>query len=578
MKRITLFLTLLALMTAVIGGASARTVEQGTDLSDLTALAAYAPDGTSVFAAIRTDDGYFDTFDAVIGNIAAALGTTAQDLIGVESVSVLFNDGLGPDVNFDVAVRPWLGDTAALYIPAVENLLFGGGGDQPFIFAFSVVDQDLADAFVQSAIGDLLQTEAITRTEEDGVILYEPALRFQPAFVITEDALLYGVLGNNFADVVLPGAEVPSLAQSEAFDLTLNTLPRTDYNIAAYVDLTNLLDLVGSFLPLLVGPETGITLPPELLEPGVISDAIGRFALGAVIISDRALVLDISTTGSAFTSINAPAVDLALLERVPASAGLLVQGSGLGDIGRAAIESIGLLEALIASTDPEALRDIEPFRLSDAATFVRLSFEGTFGVEFNTAMNALNSDFVTYLTFDVNEQTSEASVGVNAILRSRDADVTDVIVERVAGIFTDIFNPATFEDGVLNVPFGALVYDPAALSFSIATDGDLILVGDSGDVAFMGGETDGAATLTDLTVYGFESSLFLPGTTSVWLVNFPPFATVSAAMTEMLSGEDAMNAAMAGMALSVFDSASITTAPTDGGTAIRLTLTFAGIE
>jgi hypothetical protein len=578
MKRLTL-LSILLLLMVVVGGTSARNVEQGTGLSDLTRLAEYAPEGTSVFAAMRVDDNYFDTLDGVAETIANGLDTTVNDLLGVPSVSALLESFLSDaDINFATDVEPWLGDTLALYIPAVENQLFGGNSDQlPFIIALEITDQLLADGFVLTLYEDALQRESMTRTAKDGIIIYEASLRFQPSVVLTGDALILGVLGTGFADVVLPDSTTPNLADSDVFNATLGALPASSYDVVAYADLTNIIDLLTTFIPAMLEPEMREQIPAELFEPGFLSSRFGRFALGGFAADDRALVLDVVATGTFFTDdLVVDDIDLSLHDYLPSSTGLLVHGRGLGSITRGLVDLIGVVQDAINSFDPTLLQQIEPFQLQDIATFVRLSFEGTYGVEFDRAMYALDGDFLLFAALSYDDTASVGQINLNGLLRSLDAEATNIIFERAAEIVTDIYNPATFEDGELYIPLGDLIYEPDFGELLVTTEGNLIFSSlGIGDVSFArerGQNVD--SPFTETAAYEAVSAFFLPDASSVLLVHFEPiFDVVNGVFSDVEASLGIEDATRAGN--NVLETALITTAPTDGGFAIRFVLILA---
>lgn len=581
MRKLTLFTLGLALVFLAFSVSTyARPVEQGQNMDELTALAAYAPAESAIFAAIRTDEGYFDTLDALVANISAGLDPELVDFLGVQDFRTFFDEMVLADVNFAEDVRPWLGNTAGFYVPGLDSLLFGGG-DLPFVLALGVNDQGGADAFVTDMLAvDLASGDMTRTTDEDGIIYYEPALRFMPGAVITEDALIFGLLGRNFSDVILPGADAPSLLSAPNFTQTQNAMPRPDYNFLLYVDPSSILELVAVFLPLL-GPELGVDLPPELLDPVALSATIGQLAVGGVIVEDRAMVLDITSTSEALRGLFAPPVDVDLLARVPDDAALLIQGSGLGDIVRTVVDSAALLDELLLLVEPGALDEIAPFRFGQLSTFFRLSFEGMSGLPYHMTMDALSSDFITFVTAktEVGDDFAEVIAGTGTVLRSTNTAVTDVLFERISEDVLSIFNIATLDDGVLNIPFGEIFNDFDDMRFSITTDDDLIFIGDEATVAALR-DADGAK-LTDSASYAFESGLFLPNASTVWYINTAPaLMALSQLLTmdmvrETMTEDDLMMAMQAVNALSVLETSAITVNVTDDAFSLRATLTFA---
>lgn len=567
MKRLISLLTALTLTLVLVSGvALAAPAQQGIDLDDVAALAAYAPEGTDVFAAIRTDDAYLDTWEALINRLAAQVGEEEVDLREMFDAE--------SDMPYDM-VRAVLGDSAAVYIPSLESVIMTGSDNLPVILAIEIVSPSIATALVED---NIFMDDYNVITLDDGSVLYEPNFEDDfinpPSYLITEDAFFMGEFGRGLANVVLPGADRRSLAQSENFNEALDAMPRDDYNVFGYADLSGTLELFGALLPLFTA-ELGVDF--ELDDLDLLTDGVGMLALGAVIVDDRAFVLDLVTSGDAFEGTADP-VDLDLLDRVPDNTPLLIMGSGLGDGVTAALDAVELLNDLILLDDPEAFDEIAPFDLSSVATFLRFSFEGTYGVDFEDAMAALNGDFITYLTTGYNPEMSELFLGSNLLIATQDPEATTELVEAIAEILTDVLVPAVFADGVVTAPLGTIISMDELLTFSVAATDEIVIMGSEQDVAFALEPGDDSLTSTD--AFAFESTLFLDEPTTLWYIDTEPLRALIRGLLadervqDMLTPDDRFGLGSTEMALGLLTSSSITAGETDGGYALRLTLTL----
>ncbi|MFW5691189.1 MAG: hypothetical protein ACOCXZ_01700 [Chloroflexota bacterium] len=571
MKRLTLMMLTLMTALGLLGGTVlAAPAEQGIPKAELTALSAYAPADAALFAAIRLDDGYLDTLDALLMRAATGLGVPPSELEGASMRDVLRDIANTEfDADYD-EVRQWLGDTLAVYVPSLEAAIMGGSPN-PFVLAAAVSDQAGAVGYFEDEFAPLIDIGAYTLEQTDNdVVMFQPATRTNPTIIVTPDALLIGTLSSSMSEVVLPGADAADLADAALFTDALNALPGADYNILAYVNPTNIIQLVTAFLPALI-PDLQLEIDGETLAAD-----IGQIAIGAVIVDERALLLDLATTGTAFTSGSTP-VDLALLDRVPADTALLIQGTNLGGIVLGMVDALRLLDEVVVAVDPTAFRDVpEPIRFSSLATFVELSFEGTYGLDFQETMDALSGDFVNYVTANTVMEPASLQLGSNLLLTNDNPELVSALIEEMAAQAQETFNPSTFEDGVLTVPFGALFSLPDLLALQVASSDDVVVVGSPQDVAFALAPAGDA--LTSSATYVYEAAFFLPETTTLWYVDMTPVRAVLDAINEgMIEVDPQMRRDLMDLRMlaGLLDTASITAADTDGGFAIRATLTLA---
>jgi hypothetical protein len=561
MKRL-LLLTLFVMMLPL--AVQAAPAAQDQDESEfIVDLAQYAPDGTTLYAAVRTDVGYFDTLSAVANNIIAQLPPEA----GAEPIDL--SALIASEIPFSI---DWLGDAAAVYLPSLEDALFSGL-EFPFIITASLADVDAATNFFDSVL-----TDGVTRSELDnGAIFYEAEIRVDPSVLIAGDVVFIGVFAPNFSNVVLPGDDLRDLSQSDAFADAIDALPEGDaYNAFAYVDLGAIGTLVQDVLPML----SGQGLPPELAEID-LTEALGQLAVGAVIYDERALMLDIALTSEALADfIAAEPVDLDLLELAPADTVAVIQGTALGPRVIEVVDIFATLDALITSFEPSAFDGFGPLRPASISTFLRLSFEGTYGMDLDETLGALDGDFAFYLTANYNAESNSIDLGSNALLVSSNPDNTAQFVEELTEIVTESFNAATFEDGILDIPFGAVISMPDLLTLTVATDDEIVVVGSPQDVDFALEPGDDSLSATDAFVYDDEM-LILDDAISVWYLATEPIVALVDDLidAEILSESEAGQVGLVTLLVGLLDSATISAATPDGEAfVIRVTLTFAAAE
>jgi len=142
-----------------------------------------------------------------------------------------------PEETFAGDVRPWLGNSVAVFLPSFDPMM-SGGVDMPIVVAAQITDQAGADEFLSIAMPDIM--ELYERVEQDGTIVYR-ASSSDAAFVVTDNVLLAGMVNS----VVLPGADAVNLLETGQFRNTLAGLPEDAYNIVVYTDFTGLVDISG---------------------------------------------------------------------------------------------------------------------------------------------------------------------------------------------------------------------------------------------------------------------------------------------------------------------------------------------
>jgi hypothetical protein len=566
---------LLILLTGVLlvfgGVASAAPTTQGVALEDLTTLGNYAPASTEFFAVVRTDDGYLDQIDALIATVTANFDQEIDLPIRAALDEIILDATFG-DLNFIDDIRPALGDTAGVFVYNVQSAILTGTDNIPFVFAAEVTSQDamtdLLDRMIELNV-DISLSETIL-SETDTAVVYESTFT-NTNYYVTSDFLF--ITNHDFSTQPRDN----SLSASETFRGALAAMPQSEYNFLAYLNLAEVARTLGTFLQGAAGADAA-----DLLPTGAeLADGLGQQVIGGFIVDDRALVLDAVTTGVNPSPMQAP-LDLSLIERVPATTPALIQGTQLGEAIRAGVDAFSQLDALLLSIDPTIYDDpaLPGFaRLGSLSTFIRQAFEGTFQVGFDETMDALNGDFVNYLTFDylIDADGDQIRAGLNLLLANNNPEVTAALVDEIAEIAMQTFTPSVFEDERLLVPLGEFFSREGVLDVVVRYDEEIVVVGPAFDADFAFASDGESLAATEN--FSYESGLFLEGATTLLYLDLAPIRAFiidfGEANGQILSERDRDDLTTLVNVLSVVETSSITTATAGQGVAVRATITFA---
>jgi hypothetical protein len=549
---------------------------QAATPSDLTLLADYVSDDVQMFIAFRTDAGYVETLDGIIGRIAAVIPGAGDD-----NLSTALNNAaaqIEPGSNFRRVVRPWLGDTGAVILADAQS------GQAP-VFAFSITDTKRAEAFLDKVTtSDNAGATYVKARRRDGV-LYTPANRFSPTYRLTDVALLIytdtpaGLLARNST----------SLADSRRFQDALARLPGDDYNILAYLDVLPSLTALG---PMLNQQMQAAGL--EMFDFTALLRAFGPQVFGFTVEQGRVLTLDIAQSvtdtaayerglGMAYTE--RAALNPDFMQFVPANAALVMHDQ---DFGASMLLTLWLLETigeqLDAQYDTTDIRNDELgfLLIDDTVTFLRLTFQGLTGQTLEEGIGWMTGDFAVYLstgiarnlpTFDAGiiiENTDAAAAkaffeGQQLALRDLniyyDEDGDTLIIPGIRQIAAS-FLPETMANlPLLNNLELALGMNDAVLTFGTRPAAEDVLAGAGG--------------LADNVIFVDAAEHFLPDAESVWYVNFLPLRDV----VDFAAETGSRDAESLAQVMSLLESASIsqTTTPERRGLAFstRLVLTLA---
>lgn len=532
---------------------------------DLTALAAFAPADAFSFIAIRTDQGYIDALDGLIDRVNAATGTqidSLDDLINLLVLSLPNFDG-----DFDENVRPWLGDTAAAWLPETLSLLFGGDMNAGVI-ALSVTDAAAAEAFLDTLLANAPEGEELAKSSTDDGTLYAATEPGEGSLLLTETALF---ITADFDDVVLPGDDVQSLEDTANFAAGLDALPGDDYNIIAYSDTTDLFSFLADQV-------SSADLPPGITLD-FLNDISGPAVAGFTILNGRTLTIDTAQVANglppAFEALQTAPLDLSLMESIPAETALLIAGSGMGDqLAYLSDAFYALSDYLVEmGLDLGAELGLEGFQLRDIATFLRFAFRATYGVEVRDVLGWLDGSSATLFTVAPGGPMG-VTFGGGTIYTTDDPEATAAFVEGQSENLLRIFPGATFEDGIITISEEAQVM--AGMPATVIGSNDSVYVSGSIDAVGLAlGLTDGDA-ITSTDAYIYEAGLFVENPNSVWLIAMDPIRDTVAALLDMTGMGDSDDAMVLMNVLGLFESAGISSNASEDGltTTTRLTLTL----
>lgn len=548
-KLIALFLTLMLLLS--VWPAAALPTE------DLTDLARYVPADAPVFVAVRSDDAYLETLDDLLDQ----LGTSFTPLRAIDIDTLLdlavASLGQGEDGDFDTLVRPWLGDTIALAI--VDNSIIASNADPEALrLLASISDQDAAESFF-----DRLGGFAFEKTESDSAILYSSS---DASFVIYDDAIVIAPAPLAEPEGLLSEATA-SLAATDVFQTTLALLPEDDYNLAAYLDVATLLaPLVPSIQPELDDANLNI-------DAGAALAALGPQALGATILDDRSLTLDIYANVAdpdALTAAGIPLdptidpISLDFLSNVPADTPLFLQDRGLG---QALLDGLNQAEMLGEMFDEQFEQGLLSFnqqaltQVDDVVTFIRLSFQGMAGLSLEDAFGWMTGDYVVYA--DADFQTEQRILPILGIVASGEGDASATL-DGFENLFTELDLFAERDGDTITIPAVADIFEDDSLDIILSAGDGSLSLGTRSALA-----TD--ASILDSPVYTTAQSAFLPNSQTLAYIDITTLAERLGKLAQLVN-DPQLDLGL--QLLAGFESASITAVYDETGSgAVRLVLT-----
>ena len=554
MKRLMLLILTLLLGLAVAVPASAN---QPTD--ELTALAAFAPADTVAFGVARIDNGYIETLEGVINSRLEAVAATLPEGTVPPAITA---DDIAPVAEF----RAFAGDYIAFFVPSAQAVV--QGDDNPFVGLTTVEDFDAAIAYFDDLYEFDMEFGDIEKVEqEDGSVLYEATVSFLDSTLVTTDLAITG----SIASVVMPGDDMLSLADTETFQNAVAALPEAEYNIFGYLNNDPIVAVLEEFAPSAL-EGTGITVDFDLL-----AESLGQFAVGFTLLEGRVLTVDVVQVAPAL--IDATPLDLSVLDSVPADTPFVIQGGGIGGTLAGMTDALYLLNDLLLEQGLLPIPDAGPLDFlgpDDIATFITLSLEGTYNFDLAETLAWMDGDFLLAMRPRLNiNDLFDSGLDFAFLLATDNPEATAALVEEVAKNTIAAFSAATFEDGMLRTPLGALISQPE-LGVSAMTSTDSFLA--MGSAALVDDMLAPEAALSGTDNYAFESSLFVDDPYLLFYIDFAPIAQL------LVDGVEAINMGLDGNSdalntlAALLDSSAISAGRADGIATTRLTITLGELE
>lgn len=559
---LTAALTLLAVapLSAQDGAADPRT------------LAQYLPADTVAYVSIRTDQAYLETINDVVSTLAAAAGESVPEggLLGFLSAQIAREtDGR---FTYETAVRAWLGNSAALAVVDAQQLI---ANNAPLIL-FEVADAQP----LRPLLSQLFSDRANFSVEDtDDFVYYRAESRFIESLLLTQDVLYVGLAPTIDSVVNNRGAE--SLATSGSFIAAYDALPADSYNLFGYLNSAALVAAVSSFVD-----ADDLPFP---IDFDALQAAINVQAFGGTLLDERTFALDLALVhGDALitSALGLPALpDFALApvnvdfaSIAPVDSFAYIAGTSSGTSTLLAFDYLEALAPIFADLVEEIdARDAMNIRagLPTIINVVRGFFSDVFDTPFADLMAMLDGQNASYMRIS-NETGSFDFAQVYENLRP---DLNANVLSGVESLLTRFAVPFESADGRINIDFAAMtemlddlggrrgpdmqmfgmLFGAGMDRFSFAVSPEYLVSGTPEAVGFVLGGSR-IARLNSTPSYQHEAQFFLPGANQVWYL-----ATAPLLQAFPSSG-------MEGAA--VFESFAISTAPAEGASLARLTLTF----
>ena len=585
-KTLLVLLVLLMTTTLLIGTASATSVE------DLTALAQYYPEDTTAFVAMRTDDGFIEELDGLVGTLSNTVPELGMEGLSLEFLlDILTLDTFGG--TFDETVRTWLGDEVALGLTDITAMMDMGAmtGDMsalpPVLLAIEITDSDLATEFWTDFITEMDSTPE-TVEFDDFVVLDTDGLDV----LIGDGVILLGEMDNLVASYT---GDLAPLSDNDNFNATLAELPADDYNIIAYINGDGLLDSMTTAME----ADAGTAGMSELL---FMNGGFGNMAIGFALIDGRNLAIDLVGIAPEDMSVTAGyieqnPVDLAFAENIPANAQVVIMDNNFGADFLAIFDMLSQFGPLLQMQFDGMMTMADEMDMGDemammpefdmtAFDFGGISenaltvlFAGLTGMNLrDDVLTWMEGDYATFLNVLPVQSELGVTLDVGFITETNDADATNAFMAGVADAM-EAYNITVFEseDESVVIPnlirglFPAEVIEDVLgtmpeLDVVLATDGNVFAFGTRPAVGFV--TRGGNLSLADEEAFAYASeTVFLDDTISVWFVNTEMIVRILPAMQSIFRDSDELQ----GIAdtLNIIESLSFTSTQTNASVTVQ---------
>lgn len=574
MKRFFLLCLTAALTLLAVVPLSAQ-----ANAGDPRTLAQYLPADTVAYVSIRTDQAYLETINDVISTLAAAAGETLPPggLLGFLSDQIA-RESNGA-LTYETAIGAWLGNSAALALVDMQQMM---AGDSPLLLV------EVADApALRDLLGQLFAGSSQYTVEEgDGFTYYIHSSRFSESLLLTDD-LLYvsrasvidSLFNERSAERLAAGFGAAALAVSPRFIAAYDALPAAGYNLFGYLDGAALVATLAS---------AGAT--PFPVDFALLQAAVNVQSFGGTLLDDRTFALDLALVhGDALITdaLGLPAlpdftlapVNLDFASVAPVDSFAFTAGTSSGTGALIAFDYLETLAPVLADlaqdVDAEAAFNLRA-GLPTILNVVRGFFTDLFGVPFADLMAMLDGQTASFMRIS-NETGSFDFAQVYENLRP---DLNASVLSGVESLLTRFAVPFDSADGRINIDLAAMTETLEDLNrgrrgsnmemfgllfgadmdrISLALSPEYLLSGTPEAVGFVLGGSR-IARLNSTPAFQHEAQFFLPGANQIWFLALAP-------LLEAFPSSEMQGAA-------AFDSFGISTAPGDGASLMRMTMTF----
>ena len=591
-KRILLLLLLMLALFSFGGTASA------TPVDELTGLSQYFPENTAAFAVIRTDAGYIETLDGLIGAVANRL--PADTLGDIEGVSVADLLDLGSSLIFGQPYNGGLdqviGASAAVGVFDVDSLIemgmageVSGVTDVPFMIALEIQDRAAVVEFL-STIG--------SRVEVTSGDAYDLVNDFESFALVADDVVLLSP--TNIVEAAY-NADNTSLQDSQNFNKALSAFPADGYNIFLYVDasaiIAPIMDMLEEEMAMQDMDMTG------LFGGAMSAENAGAFALGFTVIEGRTLAIDavsVQTEAGLNAMMEAPgyveqvpaSADFA--QYIPADAQLLIHDNGFGPDFLAIFDMLDAfgpmfqqqLDVMAEQSGNDIPIDLSAINFGGLLQLpITTTFAGLTGLNLeDDVLSWMTGDYASYLSLIPVESDPGISLNVGLVFEATDTEAAADVVAQLAesaSAYRVTHSMETIGDGeALVLPNAIRSLFPADLRERAQDTPELdILVGADANVFVIGSRpaVEAALNPTNSLVddptfqYAAENAL-LANAVSVYYIGVP--AIIEALPALQILGASGRELQQVADFLGVLESATISSAMTESGTITRLSLTI----
>jgi hypothetical protein len=543
LKKILVFLLLIVMAVPMVG------VSAQVPTADLTTLAEALPaNDTLLYAAVRTDDAFIDTLDSALRPFYPLADDLPPNFTLEMGLDFMVQEaGLG--TSFNTAVRPWLGDTAAVaaFVPVAcaqdpANCNVGSAFDDlGGVMLLSVTNA--------AAAGDTLTSLATMNnvqisTEQRGAYTVYSAPGVDEVFAISDTRMIVGESSVVDHYNLLSG-DFGTLGGNADLNSTIGLLPNgTGYNAVGYLNQ-----------PAYAAAYANIAAANDMAQFSEAADTIaflelsGSLGFGAVIINGDTFTVDVAAAGE-ISLPNIGAINPAFANNIPSGTPLVVHSTNLAGLYELSLDAL----ERFAEEDP----DSNPEDIRTGVAFADNLLRGFVGLGVDDLIGWMTSDYALILN------GSEAVLNGTATPQTLEENPVDLAF--LADAAGDPAAAVAVVDGIeafVNGDFVASLTDRDDAEFSVTTtrNGDVLSVvltdltasvpfpvelqfGVQNGVFFIAtpsmvqAANSGDGGLGGTAAFGTATGVLLPESNAVYYVDFANLMPILRAVQQIDPGDD----------------------------------------